>query len=503
MLNKWKWLAFAAAVVLYQLLFWQVGIGLNLALFSLYLVVAVNVLENRWQKWLKEPKSLVELSILMLSAATVWHAADWTIFVLILIWFLWLGYRYFPDWKSLHYAALQSLLAISYIPENIKTDITFKGKARKRKAIIRWITISIVPFAVFLIFFAIYFKASAAFRDFSNEFVRFFDSFFYDIFSKLNVWWIFFIAWGIFLAMWTFFGRNTFWLIKKEHAEQEEIKRTRKRLLVDRIISINTGLHQKLKDEFRAGLLLIFLVNALLFLVNILDLRLISHDYSSLSAAEISEMVHSGTYLLIFSIMLSIGILLFIFRSNQNFFPNKKYLQIAAYVWIAQSVVLTFSVAIRNYHYIQQFGLAYKRIGVIFFLMLVVFGLVSLWLKIRTKRSAFYMLRVNGWAMLFVVTFSALFNWDIIIAQYNINNSNTKNVDVDYILRMAPKVLPYINDNQQFLSNELYYYGSRGQLSTRQYFEQKKSRYVQENCSWQEWNYADYKAKQKLRSSTE
>ena len=67
-------------------------------------------------------------------------------------------------------------------------------------------------------------------------------------------------------------------------------------------------------------------------------------------------------------------------------------------LWVVQNFILGISVFLRNYHYISFHGLAYKRIGVIVFLVLVLIGLVTLFVKLRERKSFFYLVRVNGWA---------------------------------------------------------------------------------------------------------
>jgi hypothetical protein len=72
--------------------------------------------------------------------------------------------------------------------------------------------------------------------------------------------------------------------------------------------------------------------------------------------------------MLILSILLSLGILIYYFRSNQNFYPKNGFLKAAAYLWLVQNAVLSVSVLIRCGYYISEYGLAYKRIGVVIFL---------------------------------------------------------------------------------------------------------------------------------------
>ena len=74
-------------------------------------------------------------------------------------------------------------------------------------------------------------------------------------------------------------------------------------------------------------------------------------------------------------ILISIIISLYLFRGNQNFYKKSVLLKKLALAWLAQNVILAFSVGIRNVHYIEHYALAHKRIGVFFFLLATIIGL--------------------------------------------------------------------------------------------------------------------------------
>ena len=107
------------------------------------------------------------------------------------------------------------------------------------------------------------------------------------------------------------------------------------------------------------------------------------------------EFVHEGTWLLVFSVFLSAAIALFFFKGNLNYFSKNKWLKRLTIVWIAQNLVMVISVMLRNYWYITYFGLAYKRIAVLFFLLLTMIGLITIIIKILNKKSSYYLWRVT------------------------------------------------------------------------------------------------------------
>ncbi|MEL6843810.1 MAG: DUF4153 domain-containing protein, partial [Bacteroidota bacterium] len=93
---------------------------------------------------------------------------------------------------------------------------------------------------------------------------------------------------------------------------------------------------------------------------------------------------------------------------------------------------------------IAYHGLAYKRIGVFFFLLATVLGLLTLFHKIRNQRSLYYLFRVNGWAVYGTMILLCLFNWDMIIARHNLMQEYPGDLDTEFLLTLSDKTLPIL-----------------------------------------------------------
>jgi hypothetical protein len=207
--------------------------------------------------------------------------------------------------------------------------------------------------------------------------------------------------------------------------------------------------------------------------------------------------------MLILSILLSMVILLYYFRGNLNFYRHSKWLRIAAYLWIFQNGILLISVALRNYHYIHRYGLAYKRIGVILFLALSLFGLLAFFIKIKERKSAWYLYRVNGWGLFGLLILNSLINWDVLIANYNLNRGS--NVDTQFLLGLSGKTLHILHQHKNIFSNstpeqegQSWNYQSLTELDKLSLrIAQFKTRW--EEKSWLSWNWAEYRAYQRLQ----
>ncbi|MEG2069830.1 MAG: DUF4153 domain-containing protein, partial [Bacteroidales bacterium] len=178
---------------------------------------------------------------------------------------------------------------------------------------------------------------------------------------------------------------------------------------------------------------------------------------------------------------------------------------------IAQNLLMTFSVMIRNYWYMNYFGLAYKRIAVFFFLLLTVIGLVTIIIKIMKRKSSYFLWKVNSFAFLSVLIISMFFNWDVIIAKHNFKHYQQSFIEYGFMVRLNNNTIPYtfksleelkkINETQEknipFDIEQPYY------LTYQEYYERmcdKKINFIKryKAQNWLEWNLADYLTYKKL-----
>jgi len=262
-----------------------------------------------------------------------------------------------------------------------------------------------------------------------------------------------------------------------------------------------------LKKEVIAAKFLFIALNILLLLVNILDIRHVWFNFQW-NGTYLKQFVHEGTYLLIVSIFISIGIVLYFFRGNVNFYRKSKALKQLAVLWMIQNAILAVSVAIRNFHYISYFALAYKRIGVIFFLILTLYGIWTVVLKIRNQYSVFYLFRNNLMAMFIMILFISFFNWENMIVRYNFNHAKTAFLHYDFLAEMPDKALPLLDRSkeelqladvyQQHLFRFNVHYMSAEEFLEKIKIQKELFRKKWEAKSLLSWNYAEYAAYQKL-----
>jgi len=265
-----------------------------------------------------------------------------------------------------------------------------------------------------------------------------------------------------------------------------------------------------LRKEFIAAAAVFGLVNVLLFVVNAIDVRWLWFGFVPAKGFNLAQFVHEGTYVLIFSILLAMGIVLWFFRRNLNFYaPGLPWLRWGATVWVLQNAVLAISVGLRNYYYILNCGVAYKRVGVYFFLLLTLFGLATVLLKVWQRRSAYSLIRLNSLAVYAVMLLLAAGNWEVWIARYDLQ-PRFQTMDIGFLLDMPGRALPTvlaqraaIDQIPQLTTEDEYGNAVTMSAASAQHrldvaVAAWKIRYAHES-DWQGRTYADWQAYEALR----
>ncbi len=201
-----------------------------------------------------------------------------------------------------------------------------------------------------------------------------------------------------------------------------------------------------LKTEYRSGIVLLVLLNVLISIMNVLDIYNV-WLFFEWNGDFLKQFVHEGTWVLIFSILISISIVLYYFRGNLNYYPRRKLLLRLALLWMAQNALLVVSVGIRNMWYIHHFNLAFKRIGVYAFLLLTLFGIATVMYKIMNRKSLKYLFHCNGIAAYVILISLGFFNWDKIIASHNIRHAETAFFHTNFMLELNSSALPELNQS--------------------------------------------------------
>lgn len=389
--RKIQLIFFLLGTFLFNWLFWQEQLGLNLLIFNIFILLSSYfIYPNSFKS-----KYVVAFSILCILTASFVFLYGSTIakitnsFLLIIC----IGYIHQPKLKASFFAGLTSVINFFKIPlKNVFINNNANDKQQKSiSKVIGILKIIIIPVLFISLFIWIYKIANPVFNDLTLQFWLPIKKFFSTI-SWLRV--MFILLGTIIIA--AFIYHNNF--IKFIHSEEKlsDFITRKTKATNSSIKNYRFTLSLNLKNEYRSAVFLVCSVNLLLLIVNATDINWIWFNFEYDGNFNLSQFVHEGTYLLIVSVLLSMGIILYFFRKNINFLSKNKLLKQLSILWIAQNIILVISVGVRNYHYIDYYGLAYKRIGVIFFLIATIVGLITLYIKITQLKSAFYLLKVNS-----------------------------------------------------------------------------------------------------------
>lgn len=465
----------------FHLLFWRQWLGVNSFLFTLLAFVALYIVrpESRSSKvvWIATAGALLS------SAMIVYHNTLSSKWIGILMYMTAVGFWLQPRLYFTGYALLTYLTDILVeIPLHIFKSLVSMGQRPEKQG--RKVTLAYVfiPLLALIVFWSIYLSANPEFVYVTNtvsaRVLRFFED--------LDWSWIGFMFIGIVFSSILFWQTPTHRWLAKQGSKSLALVRKRTAKMFPR--HLHTGLYH----EYRIALLTLGTLNALLFVVNLTDLRYVWLHFDRFKAGNLTEYVHEGTYTLIVSILMAMGVALYFFRNNLNFFSQNQKLLLMTYAWIAQNAFLALSVGMRNYRYIAHFGLAYKRVGLIFFLILTLFGLFTLFLKIKDKRSSFFLFVANSWAIFTLSMFSVCINWDIVITKYNLFTPIVERLDTDFLIQdMSYQNTALLVQHKDLLIQK----GQREWITAEtieHQIEEKAQNFLQsmeKKQDWQSWSY--------------
>jgi hypothetical protein len=123
---------------------------------------------------------------------------------------------------------------------------------------------------------------------------------------------------------------------------------------------------------------------------------------------------------------------------------------------------------------------------VLFFLLMVLIGLITVFIKIWARKTNYFLFRVNAWAGVIVLVLTTTIHWDEMIASYNLQRKDQVPLDAEFLLSLSDKTLPLLHNNTAALPQHDIKLLQRREA----YFLQK-----QESYSWLSWNYADAELK--------
>lgn len=487
--------------ILFDVLFWDQLQGVNLLLWTVFVVVVVGVTDDaaarRSPAW-----RAVALGALLAAAGTAYYGsgvaelATWVSLGLLV------GFANQPQVRLLSNAFLTGVAngwrVLGALLGALRTVRLVSGPLRRAWYYGRLL---LVPGVLLLIFHVLFIAANPRYALLVGNVGAWLAKQLEWLFKRLSVPHVLFFLFGSVVTAGLLLRVAVPWFSAWEVGRSEfiqRLRRPRQRRLPTAYAPLTTS-PIALRKEYLAALAALVLVNGLLLVVNVIDVQWLWFGFEPGPKFDLAQFVHEGTYVLILSILLAMAIVLYFFRRNLNFYARAaRRLRPLATVWVVQNAVLAVSVGLRNYYYISHMGLAYKRVGVYAFLLLTLFGLLTVLLKIWQRRSAFALVRLNAWAVYGVVLLLALGNWEIWIARFNLQPRFAASLDEEFLLDMPPRVLPELLQHVEAFRKPLGPGLPLGSTILGDHVGEFLKEYPQRD--WQSWTYADARAYEEVKA---
>jgi hypothetical protein len=514
-----KLLLVIAGAVLFNFVFWHQKMAINVLFFDAFILSSVFYLypvafTKAAMKWLLASHIITVAAVIIHN--TILSKLAFSITLLLVVVFTQYMHR------SVLYAAGSAFMNYVFVIPSFFTNIQqFKQHQFRLTNLHKILRFLIIPILLLFLFFGLYNFSNSIFSAIVGDIAvvvqqflaRFFDWFSWQRFGFLLLG--LFITGGLLLkSKILYFSENdinksTHLLRKKNNLAKW--KQTGWFQLLSLIMGKFANGIMSLRNENTTGIISLVLLNILLLCINCIDIVYVWFGFQYKNDMNLSQYVHEGTGMLIFSIVLAMILVLFFFRGNLNFYKKNRWLRFGAYAWLVQNMVLVVSVLMRDYYYITHMGLAYKRIGVLFFLLLVLIGLITVFIKIQQVKTAYYLLRINAWFAIGILVVSACVHWDEAIANYNLARKNVIPLDMKFLLSLSDKILPVLEansdvfdkyENQRINGEGQYLY--RSPLSLKEVFNNRKADFIttQNTYTWLSWNFADAYVKKHLAKTS-
>lgn len=456
----------------YSALFYDQHAGLNFLVFTLALTGCFISLKPAI---LKDRKVLAVMCLYLLSAICVLiYNSALAILANIISWLLLSAYN-FNNRSSVLFNLFFSIYSVLSAPVFMIINLVKTGQKsdedRIKKSKLRLLTY-IVPLIFALVFFFLYKSANPLFEKYTEDLNLDF----------ISVSWLLFTLGGFFIV----YG---------------SVKHQRINVIDDWENNIPTATplsEEKASrwDEKKAAIILFILLNLMLVFINLLDLNYLYLGAGMPKGVTHKQFVHNGVGMLILSVTLAIILILYFFRGKLNFDKQNNTIKWLVYAWVLQNLIMVVSTSIRNHMYVSDALLTYKRIGVYYWLLMAVFGLVTTFWKIQNSRSGWYLFKTNAIIAYVLLVLSACVDWDKLIGNYNLSHSSLlASLDKKYLLAISEVNLPKlyeVKDQDGFNVDSVYHYRyGYNSESNRQRLDKKLYNYLwdMKNDDWRSFSY--------------
>ncbi|MFP5471755.1 MAG: DUF4173 domain-containing protein [Bacteroidia bacterium] len=411
-------------------LFFEQSLGLNTLIFSL-LILLITFLDKNEDK--KLSTFLLTSIVLLASSVSVFLYSNFL--SILAFWLALFVHISFVHDKKLSFVTgclstfINVLASVVYFVEKI-TEKMMKSKPNSKKKEKYGVLAYIVPLILVVVFFLFY-------RSINEDFKNLTDKINLDFISWPWLWFTLLC----FVLVFPLFHYQKFQFLSNFESRFPK--------LVSRPITNSFfNMLMNLRTEYMAAIISFVALNILLLTVNFLDIAYLYLKIKGSAQMSMSESVHHGVGNLIWSVIFAIAVVLLFYRGRVNFLSSKVLFALAS-LWVIQNAFLVFSTAYRNYLYVENWGLTYKRIGVFIYLFLTIIGLAITLVKIKNRINNWHLIRQFNWSAFVFLVVCSLINWNKLVvgSQVSVSKKFNRPVDCNYLYSLSPTSFTYIGKN--------------------------------------------------------
>ncbi len=469
-----KWIKVKVAFLcfmLFDFLFYDasskiLGTGLNLFLFSIILVISSYFIHK---KSISDKVYMWSGFALIISAFNIFYLGnEWAYTIYFLSLMSLIGSLYNNSIKNVITSWMQGFISQILHPFNtlykgLTLDISLINKSKVKK-IGPYI---LLPLGIVSIFSLLYSASNQLLKTYITEYSSIFLNDMNSIVApeRFFLWILFFIFFGVF-----FVTPNTLGLIKFRFFPKKIIREERKSPYKSFPI---LGLTQ----ELRIGHITFAALNIVLGCVLLFDAFIFFSSSVEYSAYDLSNMVHSGTYIASFTIALSCIVVLIFFRDNLNFHPKNNLLKKMATIWLGLNSIYVVLVGAKNMLYIMDYGLTMKRMSLLIFLTSCLAILYITHLKIKEKWTFHHVINQFLATLAIIVLLYSIIDHKAVIVYFS-STIQTENIDTNYLSTLC-------SDRQYLLYRHMHKIETKSGKQLDFYF---KNNHINRHSNWKSFS---------------
>jgi|GEM_PF-5362311 len=499
--NRRLRLSIALSTLLLYLLFWQANWGINTLAYSAVLQLALYKLYPVYERNIKK--------VLFFAYTQIWTALMVTAFnaqfakiLFCVSTILFIAVMHHPEIKGFSRLWRVPIANLLQSPSNVRTLIKDYQPINQVFLRLRSIRYIAVPILISVIFASIYSIAHPPFRSFLTRFFLWTESALTILLKEITWEKGFYILFYLLLS--------TALLFRIRHTWIRQYTRPYDTYLKNEAANESTKMFST-QSEWITGVYTLILLNIMLATINLSDLSAAFNGFDYQYKNELRKMVYESTAWMIFSIILSITLLLILFRQEINFFGKSSLLRVLAYIWIGQNLLLLLTLFNRNYKYVQDYGLAYKRLGLFIFIFCTAGCLYFLVQKIRKLHTSQYFFQTNLYFIYVLMIGLSSFNWDNWIARYNFSRAHAIYLEHSFLNVLSDKALGVMVENIGAIRKQIDAAKVQAALYDTDTFDEELNAFTNPDMpdniryrtdrfleaypegSWCSWNWADHK----------